>query len=343
MKQFSISTIICAYSDERWSNLVDAITSIRSQTLPVDEIILVVDHNPRMFERACKEWENVHVVENVEERGASGARNTAIGLAKSEILAFIDDDAVYAPDCLEQLVEHFDEEKVMGVGGYLIPKWESRRPAWFPEEFYWVVGCSFRGMQTEPRYIRNLIAACMCLRREVFTTVGDFRSGLGPGSQGFYCEETELCIRARKRWPDRFFVYEPRAVAYHHVPAKRTNFSYFRSRCYVEGISKSVVVQFAGGASGLASEWRYTLKNLPAGIWRGIIETFRGDFSGVTRSSAILVGWGYTLAGYLVGNLHRLSQSNAPHRIADGEIREATNMGSDENRLEKRRYLPGDS
>ena len=308
MKQFSISAIICAYSDERWNDLVDAVTSIRSQTLPVDEIIIVIDHNPRMFEHAQKGLENVCVVENVNERGASGARNTAIGLAKGEILAFIDDDAVYAPDCLERLVKHFDDEEVMGVGGYLIPKWESIRPAWFPEEFYWVVGCTFRGMQTDPRYIRNLIAACMCLRREVFTAVGDFRSGLGPGSQGFYCEETELCIRTKKRWPDRFFVYEPRALAYHHVPAKRAIFSYFRSRCYVEGISKSVVVQFAGGSSGLASERLYAFKNLPSGIWRGIIETFRGDFSGFMRSSAIIVGLGYTLAGYIVGNLNRLFQ-----------------------------------
>ena len=308
MKQFSISAIICAYSDERWNDLVDAVTSIRSQTLPVGEIIIVIDHNPLMFEHAQKGLENVRVVENVNERGASGARNTAIGLAKGEILAFIDDDAVYAPDCLERLVEHFDNEEVMGVGGYLIPKWESIRPAWFPEEFYWVVGCTFRGMQTDPRYIRNLIAACMCLRREIFSAIGDFHSGLGPGSQGFYCEETELCIRTKKRWPDRFFIYEPKALAYHHVPAKRTNFSYFRSRCYVEGISKSVVVQFAGGSSGLASERLYALKNLPSGIWRGIVETFRGDYSGITRSGAIIVGLGCTLAGYIAGNLNHLFQ-----------------------------------
>jgi len=308
MKHFSISAIICAYSDERWNDLVDSVTSICSQTLPVDEIIIVIDHNPRMFEHAKKGLKNVRVVENVNERGASGARNTAIDLAKGEILAFIDDDAVYAPDCLERMVEHFDDEEVMGVGGFLIPNWESIRPAWFPEEFYWVVGCTFRGMQTDPRYVRNLIAACMCLRREIFSEIGNFHSGLGPGSQGFYCEETELCIRTKKRWPNRFFIYEPSALAYHHVPAKRTNFSYFKSRCYVEGVSKSVVVQFAGGSSGLASERMYALKNLPSGIWQGIVEFCRGDFSGITRSSAIIVGLGYTLAGYIAGNLSRLFQ-----------------------------------
>ena len=306
MKQTHISAIICAYSDERWSDLIESISSIRSQTLPVSEIILVIDHNPNMFGRARRELSNVRVVENINDRGASGARNTAISLAESEVLAFIDDDAVYAPDCLQHLVERLDDENVMGVGGYLVPNWEAACPAWFPEEFYWVIGCSFRGMQTDPRYIRNLIAACMCLRSEIFNAVGDFHSGLGPGSQGFYCEETELCIRSKNHWPDRFFVYESKAVAYHHVPAKRTNFSYFRSRCFVEGVSKSVVVEFAGGGSGLASEREYTMKTLPGGIWRGILDTFRGDLWGMVRSGVILVGLAYTLAGYVYGKFNRI-------------------------------------
>jgi len=324
MKPMDITAIICAYSEERWDDLLKSIGSIRSQSLPVSEIILVIDHNPLLFERAKRELENIHVVENVNKRGASGARNTAIGVAKGEILAFIDDDAVYAPDCLQLLVGRLSDEKVMGVGGYLIPNWESSRPAWFPEEFYWVVGCAFRGMQTDPRYIRNLIGACMCLRREIFTTVGNFHSGLGPGSQGFYCEETELCIRAKKQWPERFFVYEPQALAYHHVPTKRTNFSYFRSRCYVEGISKSVVVQFAGGSSGLASERLYTMKYLPSGIWRGITEIFQGDLSGFIRSGAIIIGLGYTIAGYIKGNLSRFLRPKR-YPLNDGMINEKVN------------------
>jgi hypothetical protein len=47
-----ISVIICAFTEERWEATVAAIKSAHEQTLPPDEVILVIDHNPALFERA---------------------------------------------------------------------------------------------------------------------------------------------------------------------------------------------------------------------------------------------------------------------------------------------------
>ena len=44
------------------------------------------------------------------------------------------------------LVSAYRDPDVLGAGGWIIPAWQLGMPAWFPEEFLWVVGCSYRGL-----------------------------------------------------------------------------------------------------------------------------------------------------------------------------------------------------
>ncbi len=185
----------------------------------------------------------------------------------------MDEDAVAAPDWLAQLSAGYADPRVVGVGGAINPMWLDGRPAWFPDEFLWVVGCTYRGMPEAARPVRNLIGCNMSFRRDVFVEVGGFRSGIGRiGTRPVGCEETELCIRSHQRRPAAILLYEPRAKVFHRVTAERTRPSYFFSRCYSEGLSKSLVSYIVGPADGLAAEWDYTLKTLPAGIARGMGE-----------------------------------------------------------------------
>ena len=48
----NISVVICAYTEERWNELIVAVESIRRQSIPPYEIIVVIDHNIQLFERA---------------------------------------------------------------------------------------------------------------------------------------------------------------------------------------------------------------------------------------------------------------------------------------------------
>src|SRR4051794_11475203 len=89
-----ISVVICAYADERWPDVRDAVASVRAQSLAPRETIVVIDHNPALLERARRELAAVTLVENHEARGLSGARNSGLALARGEIVAFLDDDAV---------------------------------------------------------------------------------------------------------------------------------------------------------------------------------------------------------------------------------------------------------
>jgi GT2 family glycosyltransferase len=311
--QQTMSVVVCAYTEERWDDLVTAVSSLQHQTSPADEIIVVIDHNPELLARAQQHIQGITCVPNREMRGLSGARNTGIALAQGELIAFMDEDAMAAPDWLAQLRSGFRTVDVLGVGGAILPQWQPKRPFWFPTEFNWVVGCTYRGMPETDAPVRNLIGCNMAFRRHVFSQVGGFRNGMGRiGKVPVGCEETELCIRAGQQWPNGTFLYRPTAQVFHHVPASRAAWRYFWSRCYAEGLSKAQVAHFVGAEDGLANERSYTFRTLPLGVVRGVADTaLRFDLSGLTRAAAIVAGLAYTTAGYLRGKVYQRSSKTA--------------------------------
>lgn len=301
MNPLDISVIVCAYTEDRWSDMLAAVGSLKAQTLPPREIILVIDHNPALFERSRQQFSGCTVIENHEKQGLSGARNSGLAVAQGEVIAFMDEDATAAPDWLETLASGYADPTVLGVGGAIVPVWASGRPAWFPEEFDWVVGCTYRGMPTTTTTVRNLIGCNMSFRRAVSEQIGGFRDGIGRvGTHPVGCEETEFCIRANQRFPGKRFLFAPEARVFHNVPAKRANWSYFRARCYAEGLSKALIGRFIGKGDSLSSETSYATRTLPLGVLRGLA-TLRP--AGFGRAAAIVVGLLTTTYGYASATL----------------------------------------
>ena len=296
-----VSILLCVYTEARWDDMLAAIDSARRQTLPAGEIIVIVDHNPALYERLRLAAPDVRVVQNEESPGLSGARNSGIRAAAHDLVAFLDDDATAAPDWLEQMVKHLGEERVLGVGSRVAPNWVAAPPRWFPEEFYWVVGCSYRGLPERTAVVRNPFGGAMCIRKEAVLETGGFRTGIGrDANRPMGCEETEFAIRATQRWPGRVFLYEPRAVIYHKVTPQRARFGYFLSRCFFEGVSKASMTEEVGAADGLSEERSYTLRVLPVGVLRGLMAGVRTrSLDGPLQSAAIAAGFAATVTGFL--------------------------------------------
>lgn len=302
-----ISVVICAHTQKRWSETLAAVESVRAQSFHGKEIIVVVDHNPALYASFAAALPDVKVVENREARGLSGAKNTGVAIAQGSVIAFLDDDAVADPDWLKFLADSYADPAVIGVGGLTLPNWKVPRPAWFPREFDWVVGCTYRGMPESRAPVRNLLGGNASFRREAFELAGGFQSGIGrsAGKRPLGCEETEFCIRLSRSSPGSLLLFDNRAVIWHLVPADRCRFSYFRSRCYAEGLSKALVTASVGAGRGLSSERRYTTRTLPSGVASGMADLLRGDPSGLGRAGAIVTGLAATTAGYLTGSASR--------------------------------------
>ena len=298
------SVVICAYTERRWANLIAAVRSVGAQTAGALECIVVVDHNPALLAMARRRFPEAVVVPNTERRGLSGARNTGAGRSLGDVVAFLDDDAAAEPDWLAQLLRPYADPRVIGTSGVALAEWARTRPAWFPREFDWVVGCSYRGLPEEEASVRNVMGAAMSFRRDVFDRVGWFSVDVGRvGAVPLGCEETEFSIRALQRIDGARLVHVPTARVHHSVGAERARIRYFVRRCYAEGISKAAVARVVGASSATATERRYATRVLPSGFAGGLARTARGDIGGLARSGMIAAGLAVTTAGYVAGRV----------------------------------------
>ncbi|MFD9002905.1 glycosyltransferase family 2 protein [Streptomyces sp. NPDC059582] len=305
-----ISVVICVYTEDRWEDILAAVASVRAQSRPALETLLVVDHNAALLDRLTKEYKEyreageVQVLANAGPRGLSAGRNTGIAASRGEVVAFLDDDAVAERDWLRRFAEGYADPRVMAVGGRTVPIWASgRRPAWFPEEFDWVVGCTYRGLPPGRVRVRNVLGGNASFRRTAFDAAGGFATGIGRDGdrRPLGCEETELCIRLTRARPDAVLLIDDRAVIHHRVPEAREHFGYFRTRAYAEGLSKALVARSVGADKGLESERRYATRVLPAGVVRGLRDALLARPGGAGRAGAIVAGVLTAAGGYVVG------------------------------------------
>lgn len=292
--------MICAFTADRWAELEAAVASVRAQSRPPDEVILVVDHNPGLLDRATAAFPGVRCVANVRAPGLSGARNTGVTVAAGDVVGFLDDDAAAAPDWIEQLLRAYEDETVLGVGGWICPSWRAPRPDWLPDEFLWVLGCSYTGLPTRRAEVRNPIGANMSFRRAVVVAAGGFDPRFGRlGGDAAGCEETEFAIRARRTHTGGRILLEPAAACRHAVGPERVTRRYFRRRCAAEGRSKALVRRTAGAQAALSAERVYVRRTLARALVSGLRDALRGDPRGAARSWSIVEGTALAGAGYL--------------------------------------------
>jgi GT2 family glycosyltransferase len=218
------------------------ISSLSRQTTKPAETILALDPLDDLVE-FYKTRVPPHVKIVVSDGiGLSYARNAGVKAATGDVVAFIDDDAEADEKWLEKSVENYQDEQVIGVGGFIKAKWTSVRPMWFPEELDWIVGCSYKGMPLRRTTIRNPIGCNMSFRRMVFEKVGYFRTDIGRlGSMLLANEETEFAIRALKQNVGSKIIFEPSALVHHKVSKNRESLKYVWTRSFYEGVSKAII------------------------------------------------------------------------------------------------------
>lgn len=302
----TVSVVICAHTFDRFDDIRAAVASVRAQTRPADELLLVIDHNDELLD-ALGDLD-AKVVPNTGPKGLSGGRNTGTELASGDVVAYLDDDAVASRDWLAHLVAPFeDDPHVVAVGGWAHPAWDTAEPAWFPPEFYWVIGCSHRGLPTSRARVRNVIGCNMAYRRRAVIDAGGFDTGLGrTADRPLGCEETELCIRMHQLDREAVILLEPRATITHRVPEGRTRWRYFLSRCRAEGNSKAHVSSLVGQGDGLGSERAYVARVLPLAVLRSLARLPREPKASSGRILAVVAGLAATTGGYLEHSLkHR--------------------------------------
>lgn len=255
-----ISVVGCTYAMERFEDFAECVESLLDQTYDDVEIVIVVDGNQDVFDRAADrfgESENVSIHCNDQNMGLLKSRNAGAELATGEVVAFIDDDAVADERWVEELVESYQqEEDVLAAGGKMTPEWIGDRPDFLPEEFYWLVGVTHRGFPETAKEVRNTFGSNISFRRDVFRDLDGFDPNIGgrKGDANLQGGETELCERLRLEY-DQGVWYNPDAVVAHKVFKYRTRFRWLIDRAFWQGYSKRAMESILDDAGETEEEF----------------------------------------------------------------------------------------
>ncbi len=256
-----VSVVVCTYN--RASYLRKAIQSLVDQTCAADRFELLVidnastDHTKRV---TCEEFAGQPNLRYVYEpvSGLSKARNTGLAEAKSDIVAYLDDDAIADPDWVERTIDAFEQggEKLGAIGGKADLIWEAPRPDWVPEHLEFVLtrlDISSTPITLAPH--QTFVGANMAFRRSVLEQVGGFNEKLGrTGKKLISNEELLLQREIDRRGYTR--LYDPTIRVHHHVPVDRLDQDWFLRRFYWQGASDAIMQ--ARGES-LRPHWRLRL------------------------------------------------------------------------------------
>jgi glycosyltransferase involved in cell wall biosynthesis len=307
-----ISVVICTYKPQSYGCLNDSIESVLKQTYESVELVVVVDGNKHLYDCLRSDYdsvENIILHCNEENKGLSESRNVGIKLSTGDVVAFLDDDAVAHDDWIAQIIDVYNRRDALAVGGKLIPQWVAGKPHYLPQEFYWLIGVTYRGFPTEECEVRNTFGSNISFRRSVFESVGGFDTDLGRyGDRQIQGEETELAARMNDTFGEQVW-YNPDAVVEHKVFSYRTESVWLIKRAFWQGYSKYVldkIIDYSGGEEsdfltqlcfeGLPRYGRQTIRN------RSKSSLMKGLFAIVLTIS---VGAGYLYGLLSVAGLNR--------------------------------------
>lgn len=304
-----VSVVVCTYSMERYDVFSECVESVLAQTHEPLEVVVVVDGNPQVFDRVREDFDTdeargrvddlvLHC--NEENRGISYSRTRGAELASGEVVAFIDDDAAAEPDWIERLVEVYEDTDAVAVGGYVVPEWVDEEPAFFPAEFYWLIGCDERGFGEHMEELRNTYGSNISFRREIFLDVGGYDENTGrKGDRHIQAHEAPVCIRMREAY-GKGVIYNKEAVVHHTMFPYRGDPWWLIRRAFWQGYSKRIMGLIVPDMQGNEREFleRVFLGYVPERARRLVRTRSLAEFSQIVMIFVFTaaVGFGYLYA-----------------------------------------------
>jgi glycosyltransferase involved in cell wall biosynthesis len=251
-----VSVVVTTYARERLDDVLGLLRSLANQTYANVEIIFVGERVHELLtlvgeDAARNRIANLRVVFN-DRPGLSQSRNLGAQLARGEIVAFIDDDAVAEPNWVEEIVATFSRHpSSIGVTGEARPLWEDTSMGWFPEEFFWIISCPVPAWTgtSSVQPVRNAWGINMAFRMEAFdlcqfsTSFGVSNRGYVDGIKlGIVGDDTEFCFRLRQV-TGRPILYNPLCRVRHKVRRDRLTARSIRRRAFWEGYTKATLTK----------------------------------------------------------------------------------------------------
>jgi len=307
-----LTIVIPSYTMDRYQDVIELLDSINAQNYKPVETIIIVERSQKLKNKikeyiARNNYHGMQVLFRVGPRGVSYSRNMAIQRATGDIIAFIDDDAIAYPNWAEESIKTYRDNSVIGVTGPVIPLWENKSMAWIPQEFYWIVSCTFLNIN-EITEVRNGFGANLSFRREAFDIGGLLDTSLGVkgrGRKGWRepgAEEPEFSLRVRRK-TGRKIVFNPDVKVKHKVLKYRMTTEFITKRAYWEGYAKALLqhryASHKDKGTTIQTEWSLLKQIMLHLLPKTLIRLFYRPIISLRRLVLIITVLSCAAAGYL--------------------------------------------
>lgn len=176
-----ISIIIPTYN--RAEVILRSLQTWASQTCAADDFeVVIVDNNSLdgsdvLIKDFIKDKPNFRYVLETK-KGSTYARHTGAALAKADILMFCDDDGLYNPSCVEEILKVFDaNSQVSAVTGKIVIEWDKTPPEWI-EPYEFMLGKLDYGDEIRHNTNFYLNGGIFAIKKQVFEDLGGFNPDL---------------------------------------------------------------------------------------------------------------------------------------------------------------------
>ncbi len=241
-----LSTIISAYSDNRYYDLIELIDALKKQINESNEIIIIIDTNIGLYTNIKNHIlrygnSNIKIIFNPENKGLSHSRNIGIHHSNGDILAFIDDDAIPCPNWMNEIIKTFLKDgKIGAVTGDIIPTWEDNNMSWFPKELHWMISCSYILTPKKEKEVERGFGTNMAFRREMFQRIGEFNTELGINGKNWVGgEDTDMFLRVKKNGIK--IIFNPNVKVHHKINKERIYIKNLIKRAINGGLSVAIM------------------------------------------------------------------------------------------------------
>ena len=177
--------------------------------------------------------------------GLSLARNLGLAAAVGAWVAYLDDDAIPAPDWQLRLLDRIAQlpSTIGALGGRILPRWEAPLPAWWPSGLRGVLtiveweGCGEVGPGTPPDVA--IYGANMAFAAQPLRDVGGFPEALGRvGNRLLSGEEEEVVERLQARGLGAY--YDGAVTVGHSIQQDRLQPGWLLSRLLWQGATDAL-------------------------------------------------------------------------------------------------------
>lgn len=247
----TLGIVVASYAPERLEDILRLLESIEGQISPIDEVVVVVQQSRELLAsvsqalaRLTRSQTSLLFLEVAS--GVSQARNAGLRTLKTDVIAFVDDDAVLTDDwALATRRFYSGRADAVGVAGAILPLWDSPAMEWFPHELYWMLSCTY-WTWTSPMPVRNGYGANISFRQVAFEDGREFNESFGisgwgqAGWHGIGGEEPELSVRVTAA-TGQPILYVPDIRVWHRVEPYRLQWRSMVRRAYWGGRTKAAL------------------------------------------------------------------------------------------------------